>query len=231
MDRRDGMRAADADREAVAGRLRVALDEGRLDLHEYDDRLQRAYLARTYGELDVVLADLPDPATAAGGTVAVPQPAPGVGGGVVVSAPAGKPVAARSATVRWLVETWEPYLTVVAVTVAVWAVISVLDGGPVYFWPGWVAGPWGAILVVQTALGLVRGEPERWVAEQERKRLRKAEKREQRRRLKAERQERELTAAGEQPGAGELTAEREQPGAGELTAEREQTGDDGRPSA
>ena len=53
------MRAADADRQAVADRLRAALDEGRLDLHEYDERLQRAYAAKTYGELDGLLADLP----------------------------------------------------------------------------------------------------------------------------------------------------------------------------
>ena len=59
MDGRDGMRAADSDRAAVADRLRVALDEGRLDLHEYDERLQRAYAARTYGDLEVLLTDLP----------------------------------------------------------------------------------------------------------------------------------------------------------------------------
>ena len=45
---RDEMRAADADRQAVADNLKSALDEGRLDLHEYDERLQRAYAAKTY---------------------------------------------------------------------------------------------------------------------------------------------------------------------------------------
>ena len=39
--------------------LRVALDEGRLDLHGYDERLQRAYAAKTYGELQALLSDLP----------------------------------------------------------------------------------------------------------------------------------------------------------------------------
>ena len=56
---RDEMRAADADRQAVADKLRAALDEGRLDLHEYDERLQRAYAAKTYGDLDGLLTDLP----------------------------------------------------------------------------------------------------------------------------------------------------------------------------
>ena len=57
--RRDEMRAGDADRQAVADKLKAALDEGRLDLHEYDERLQRAYAAKTYGELDSLLTDLP----------------------------------------------------------------------------------------------------------------------------------------------------------------------------
>jgi hypothetical protein len=41
------LRAGDADRERVAERLRLALDEGRLNLHEYDERLQEAYAAKT----------------------------------------------------------------------------------------------------------------------------------------------------------------------------------------
>src|SRR4051812_2567806 len=53
------MRAGDGDREAVAATLKAALDDGRLDLHEYDDRLQRTYAAKTFGELDPLLADLP----------------------------------------------------------------------------------------------------------------------------------------------------------------------------
>jgi hypothetical protein len=38
-----------------------------------------------------------------------------------------------------------------------------------YFWPGWVAGPWGAVLLVQTVTGLANGEPQRWAAKQARK--------------------------------------------------------------
>jgi hypothetical protein len=53
------VRAADADREAIADRLRVAAGEGRIDLAELDERLDRAYLAKTHGELEVLVADLP----------------------------------------------------------------------------------------------------------------------------------------------------------------------------
>ncbi|MDP9799157.1 signal recognition particle GTPase [Catenuloplanes nepalensis] len=56
---REEMRAADGDREAVAERLRAALNEGRLDLAEFDERLGRAYAAKTYGDLDGLLSDLP----------------------------------------------------------------------------------------------------------------------------------------------------------------------------
>jgi hypothetical protein len=51
-------RAGDADREAVAERLRLAAGEGRIDLAELDERLGLAYAAKTYGELDVLVADL-----------------------------------------------------------------------------------------------------------------------------------------------------------------------------
>jgi hypothetical protein len=57
--RREDLRAGDADRTFVAGRLKVALDEGRLSVDDYDERLRQAYAATTYGDLDLVLADLP----------------------------------------------------------------------------------------------------------------------------------------------------------------------------
>jgi Domain of unknown function (DUF1707) len=52
-------RASDADRAHIAEQLRRATDEGRLVAHEFDDRLGQALNARTYGELDAVVADLP----------------------------------------------------------------------------------------------------------------------------------------------------------------------------
>jgi hypothetical protein len=55
-------RASDADRQAAAERLRVAVEEGRLDLVEYDRRLRATEAAATIAELDRVLADLPAPA-------------------------------------------------------------------------------------------------------------------------------------------------------------------------
>jgi hypothetical protein len=56
---RGRMRAADADRDRVAGVLGTAYSEGRLSKDEYDTRLGYALSARTYGDLDSVVTDLP----------------------------------------------------------------------------------------------------------------------------------------------------------------------------
>lgn len=62
------LRIADADRDRTVERLRAAAAEGRLDPDELEERLSRALAARTQGELDAVLGDLPEPR--------VPAPAP-----------------------------------------------------------------------------------------------------------------------------------------------------------
>ena len=54
-----GMRAASADRERAVDVLKAGFTEGRLTQDEYNDRMGRAYAARTYGELTALTADLP----------------------------------------------------------------------------------------------------------------------------------------------------------------------------
>jgi len=56
---RGKMRAADADRDRVVGFLGTAYSEGRLSKDEYDARLESALAARTYADLDQLVADLP----------------------------------------------------------------------------------------------------------------------------------------------------------------------------
>lgn len=51
--------AGSADRERTVGVLRAAFTEGRLNQDELDDRVARAYAARTYGDLWALIADLP----------------------------------------------------------------------------------------------------------------------------------------------------------------------------
>jgi hypothetical protein len=51
--------AGSADRERTVGVLRAAFTEGRLSQDELDDRVARAYAARTYSDLWALIADLP----------------------------------------------------------------------------------------------------------------------------------------------------------------------------
>ena len=51
--------ASSADRERAVGVLRAGFTEGRLTQDELDDRVARAYAARTYGDLWALTADLP----------------------------------------------------------------------------------------------------------------------------------------------------------------------------
>jgi Flp pilus assembly protein TadB len=61
MARRSTLRASDADRDGVVERLREAAGEGRLAAHELEQRIAAALGARTYGELDATISDLPSP--------------------------------------------------------------------------------------------------------------------------------------------------------------------------
>ncbi|AGL14458.1 DUF1707 domain-containing protein [Actinoplanes sp. N902-109] len=164
---RDEMRAGNADREAVADQLRAALEEGRLELDEYDDRVRQAYAAKTYGELSPLLRDLP--------AAAPPAPRP------VVAAPE---VPSRELALRWLGEVWASWVAVVGMTSAIWAVTCLAGGDLQYFWPFWVAVPWGAVLVWVSLMGLATGEPRK----QADKKVRKAE----RKQLKAAQREKNV---------------------------------------
>ncbi|MFJ4711224.1 DUF1707 and DUF4190 domain-containing protein [Streptomyces sp. NPDC088785] len=53
------MLAAHADRERAVDVLRAGFAEGRLAQPEYERRIERAYQARTVGELSTLVADLP----------------------------------------------------------------------------------------------------------------------------------------------------------------------------
>ena len=124
------MRASDADRDAVAATLQQAMAEGRLDPAEFQARLDATYAARTQADLAPITRDLP-PARADGAT-----PAPRRGG-LLRRLDTGTKAA------------WGSWLTASLVCTVIWLLAS--PGG--YFWPGWVAGPWGAVLLARTLTG------------------------------------------------------------------------------
>ena len=53
------IRASDADRDRTAALLREHLAAGRLTAEEFHERLEAAYAAKTLGDLDELMADLP----------------------------------------------------------------------------------------------------------------------------------------------------------------------------
>ncbi|MFH8516699.1 DUF1707 domain-containing protein [Streptomyces gelaticus] len=57
-----GIRASDADRDRIADILREAMAEGRLTADEHAERVDAVYRAKTVGELEPLVRDLPAPA-------------------------------------------------------------------------------------------------------------------------------------------------------------------------
>ena len=136
------MRASDTDRQEVVDRLRAGLEDGRLKMEEYVDRIGVAYQAVTYGDLAALQADLP-----AAGSMAQREAAP--------AAPAGHAVAARRGLLAELPTAlkvlWTIWLTAVSINVVVWVLVSGTSGHLIYPWPLWVAGPFGAALFAVSA--------------------------------------------------------------------------------
>jgi hypothetical protein len=138
MGDRDLMRASDDDRQQVVDRLRAALEEGRLKMEEFTERIGLAYQAVTYGDLAKLHADLPPASPPA-------QPR-------VVAAPAAQAVAAgrRSAFADLpapLKVLWTIWLAAVSINLVVWVLVVGTSGHFIYPWPVWVAGPYGAALL------------------------------------------------------------------------------------
>ncbi len=136
------LRAADVDRAAVADVLGAHMSAGRLTVAEFDERLSRAYAAKTYGELDQLTADLPPlPARAA----AAPAP------GAEVAPARATPAPASPWTHGWDDgHSWRSWLTTSLIVLTIWAATSLASWEFHYFWPIWVIGPWGAVLLART---------------------------------------------------------------------------------
>ncbi|MCQ6554531.1 DUF1707 domain-containing protein [Streptomyces sp. C10-9-1] len=85
------LRASDADRDRTADVLGAALAEGRLDAEEHAERIDAVYRAKTMGELEPLVRDLP---------VSGARDAAATGGEEADGAPAENVVAVFSASVR-----------------------------------------------------------------------------------------------------------------------------------
>ena len=126
------IRASDEDRQRVVDLLAEHHVAGRLDQAEFAERMESAYAAKTLGDLGRLMRDLPRIAAgSARGTG--PRPTGSV----------------RAAFASWL--------STAVLIVVVWLAVSVASGHFTYFWPFWVIGPWGAILLFRAVDGLVKG--------------------------------------------------------------------------
>ncbi|WP_170212052.1 DUF1707 SHOCT-like domain-containing protein [Saccharothrix australiensis] len=133
--RPEDVRVSDSEREAVRQLLHRAHSEGSLDLAEFDERVVRAWAARTRGELAALTADLPPVAVTGSGSPAAWRPAP------AATARRGGRAAFQVLTAIWL--------GVSAVNFAIWFLVSLLGGsGLVHPWFLWVALPSGSVLGV-----------------------------------------------------------------------------------
>jgi hypothetical protein len=120
------LRASDADRERTVEQLRRHHADGRLDMEEFSERMDRAYAAKTLAELDELMADLPRDAAPA-----TPRAA-------------GALEERRARRQQTFYRSLAIYLAVNAMLVVVW-----LFSGRGYFWPIWVMLGWGIGIVAQ----------------------------------------------------------------------------------
>lgn len=123
--RRDHYRASDADRDVVAEDLRDALAEGRLDVHEYQRRLDAVWEAHTYGELDKVISDLPQPVERE--RVAAEQ-------------------ARKKKERREYLGAWQAWVAGSIIMTTIWGIMNFAAGQLTDFWPLWPIGVWAACL-------------------------------------------------------------------------------------
>ncbi len=130
-------RFTEADRDKIAGRLRDAFADGRLDQPEFTYRLDQLYAVQTYGELEPLVRDLPPARTYSTPEVvrdAKPAPEPG-------QFPERKKQNDPSPR-----QAIGGFTGIVLINVVIWFVIGLGSGGHwPYFWPVWLLIPWAFI--------------------------------------------------------------------------------------
>jgi hypothetical protein len=48
---------------------------------------------------------------------------------------------------------WASWITTALIVTTIWLATSIGNGRADYFWPIWVIGPWGAVLLARTITG------------------------------------------------------------------------------
>lgn len=147
------IRASDEDRDRTAELLREHHAAGRLDAGEFSERLDKVYEAKTLGDLDELMDDLPAIdlyRLPDAGLRRQRRPTPGAGSLAEASMRGGALARPGMFSPAWQAA-WGSWLTVSVVCFVVWAI-----SGAGYLWPLWVAGPWGGIMLARWLTG---GQP------------------------------------------------------------------------
>jgi Domain of unknown function (DUF1707) len=143
------IRASDADRDRTAALLREHHAAGRLTAEEFNERLDKAYAAKTLGDLDQLLSDLPGIDLYHLPDHSVERRGPTSFGLPWLLAPRG----AGAISPAWRAA-WGSWATVSLVAFLAW----LLSGHPGSLWFLWVAGVYGIVLTGRWVSG---GSPHR----------------------------------------------------------------------
>jgi len=139
------IRASDEDRDRVVSLLREHHAAGRLTAEEFNERLDKAYEAKTMGELDELMADLPAMDLYRLPDATLPRyggPKPGAGSYLqTVQGQGGLARRHGRFSPAWA-SAWGSWFTVSLLCFVIWAI-----SGFGYPWPLWVAAPWGAVML------------------------------------------------------------------------------------
>jgi uncharacterized membrane protein len=130
------IRASDADRDRAAALLREHHAAGRLTAEEFNERLDAALNAKTLGEIDELLADLPliDLYKLPHESM---RPPAGLPHSSLMPKDPDRPRRFRPDTMS--VAAWG---AVTSALIALWAILAVVDGGTWYPWWIFIAVAW-----------------------------------------------------------------------------------------
>jgi hypothetical protein len=144
------LRASDADRERTAQLLREHHAVGRLTAEEFNERLEQVFAARTLGELDELLADLP--------AIDLYQ-LPSAGIRPVRRGGSGPRLRADASLVPSPdQEAWGLWTAVSVPLIVLWVLIGVGVGGLAWIpWFALIIGPWALGLAARSRRSLPEG--------------------------------------------------------------------------
>jgi len=144
------IRASDADRDRVTALLREHHAAGRLTAEEFHERMEQALDAKTLGELDELLADLPAIDLYQLPDASLRRAPPHLGQSLLPADRRGSGEPARFAPGTVAMGAWA---VVTSALIAIWAVAAVIGGGTWFPWWAVIAIPWIWVIVRRSQHG------------------------------------------------------------------------------